>query len=142
MHLKIFCSCDLIRRRICMTEIEFLETCRVHSWWQPSVLCCSMQHTEEVSMSTETTRITSVQETTTTVISGDNVENSTVTTTATESSQQVTSSGDAPSTGKLSGSCMPIVISVYLYIKEKTASETRQWLISKEYFSNVAWICM
>lgn len=77
-------------------------------------------------MSTETTRITSVQETTTTVISGDNVENSTVTTTATESSQQVTSSGDAPSTGKLSGSCMPIVISVYLYIKEKTASETRQ----------------
>lgn len=76
-------------------------------------------------MSTETTRITSVQETTTTVISGD-VENSTVTTTATESSQQVTSSGDAPSTGKLSGSCMPIVISVYLYIKEKTASETRQ----------------
>lgn len=54
------------------------------------------------------------------MISGDNVENSTVTTTVTESSQQVTSSGDAPITGKLSGSCMLIVISVYLYIKEKT----------------------
>lgn len=83
-----------------------------------------MQHTEEVSTSTETTRTASVQETTTTVISGDNLENSTVTTTVTESSQQVTSSGDAPITGKLSGSCMLIVISVYLYIKEKTSSET------------------
>lgn len=109
---------------ICMTKIKFIETCHVHSWWQRSVLCCSMQHTEEVSTSTETTRTASVQETTTTVISGDNLENSTVTTTVTESSQQVTSSGDAPITGKFSGSCMLIVISVYLYIKEKTSSET------------------
>lgn len=78
-----------------------------------------MQHTEEVSTSTETTRTTSVQETTTTVMSGDSVENSIVTTTVTESSQQVTSSGDAPSTGKLSDSCMPIVITLYTYISKK-----------------------
>ena len=59
------------------------------------LLGCSMQVTEEVSSSQETSRTTTVQETTT-AMSGDHTETFTVTSTVTE----VTSSGDAPNTGK------------------------------------------
>lgn len=88
-----------------------------------------MQHTEEVSTSTETTRTASVQETTTTVISGDNLENSTVTTTVTESSQQVTSSGDAPITGNNEENKVP---TPETQIIEKTEEELTKLKISDE----------
>lgn len=88
-----------------------------------------MQHTEEVSTSTETTRTASVQETTTTVISGDNLENSTVTTTVTESSQQVTSSGDAPITGNNEENKVP---TPETQIIEKTEEQLTKLKISDE----------
>jgi len=83
-----------------------------------------MQVTEEVSSSQETSRTTTVQETTT-AMSGDHTETSTVTSTVTE----VTSSGDAPNTGDNEENKVPPPV---IQITEKTEEELTKLKIGDE----------